>query len=314
MWNYNTYKNWLRARLVEIKNTLDFQDYEIEVFNEQDYAKQRSIKAKTISVVTKFLSSSLVFQAKTQPIQLLVITEENSISVANSILTKFCEDWNFRVVINGKTYTKQMYSTPVVLSNFNLVGIGMRTVLYIGATLFILEDVMDITDVKVILDYSYVKKFSILTTYNKGDLVYYGPATAIYECKNDNVLGAWNSSDWKVISSNYTTDKKAIESMSATIGYTMSGDTQPFDGGYAKTEKNFSTFVLTLNVACVENDFTKFCANIMNGASGGKGNETFKFSFKVGSINFTNFEMKLVGCTITTAVNNVPSLQLSFSV
>ena len=35
----------------------------------------------------------------------------------------------------------------------------------------------------------------------------------------------------------------------------MQGDTQPFDGGLAKTEKNFATCVMTLNVACIKNDF-----------------------------------------------------------
>lgn len=260
----SSYKKWVKNRLVEIKNSLDFNDYNIEVYDEQEYAKKRSIKAKTITVIVKMLPSSLIYQAKTQPIQMLVITEENSISVANSIVTKFCETYNFAVTTEGTTYTKHIYSTPAVLSNFNLIGIGMRTVLYVNITLIILENVMDINQLKV--------KVGTMEDYL--DLL----------------------------------------PMSSTIGYTMSGDTQPFDGGYAQTEKNFATFVMTLNVACIKNDFTEMCIKIMNKTSTDKGNETFTFDFYVGDMHFENFYMKLVGVSISTAVNNVPSLQLSFSV
>lgn len=257
MWETNKYKEWLKNRLIEIKNDLDFNDFNIEVYNEQDYAKNRSIKAKTITVIVKFLASAIVFSAKTQPIQMLVIAEENGLSVANSILTKFADTYNFATIPDGTTYVKHMYSSPVVLSNFNLIGIGLRTVLYINTTLFILEDVMDINDLKV--------------------------------------------------------DGNPVQMMSATIGYTMQGDTQPFDGGFAITEKNFATFVMTINVACVKTEFTEKCIKIMNASSEDKGNEDFEMSFSVGELPF-NFTMKLVGAVLTTAVNNVPSLQLSFQV
>lgn len=258
MWNYESYKNWLLRRLCERRDELGFDGYSIEVWNEQDYAKRKSLKSKTITVIAKFLPSTLVFSVKTQPVQMLAITEENSISAANSILTSFVERTNFSVQAEGTTYVKHMYSTPSVLSNFNLIGIGMRTVLYVNATLFVLEDVMDITDLKV--------------------------------------------------------DGSAVDAISATIGYTMTGDTQPFGGGYAKTRKSFATFVLTLNVSCTKTGFTTKVAKIMNMSSEEKGDEAFSFSFKLGDIEFSGMEMRLVGATVATAINGVPSLQMSFSV
>lgn len=316
MWSYDKYKQWLRARLIEIKNTLDFQAYDIEVFNEQDYAKQRSIKPRTITVITKFLSSNLIFQAKTQPIQMIIFTEENSMSVANSIITKFCEDWNFRVVIDGTTYTKQMYSTPVVLSNFQMIGSGQRTVFYVSATLFILEDVMDIENLRVKLDFSTATQYSTTATYNVGDLVYKASDYhKIYRAKYEttNYQNTWIDDEWEVVCEDDSVYQK-VECLSATIGYTMSGDTQAFDGGFARTEKQFATFVLTVNVACVKNEFTNYCARIMSGTSNQKGNESFDFNFNIGDIPFGTYAMKLTGCTLTTAINNTPSLQLSFSV
>lgn len=256
MWSCDLYRDWLRNRLLEARDTLGFNDYAIDVYNEQDYAKHRSIKPKTITVVVKFLSSTLLFSTRTQPIQMLVIAEENGIGVANSIITSFCERFNFSTIADGTTYVKHMYSTPAVLSNFNLIGIGLRTVLYVNTTLFILEDVMDITDLKV--------------------------------------------------------DGNPIDALSSTFGYTMSGDTQPFGGGIAETVKDYATVAMTINVACTKTAFTEKCIGIMNGKSTGSGDERFAVSFRVGDIAFS-FSMVLTGSTITTAVNNVPSIQLSFN-
>ena len=257
MWNYETYKEWLNGRLIEIKADLGFEDYIVEVFNERDFGKNQSLKAKTISVIIKFLSSTMIFSAKTQPIQILCITEKNSFSVANTILTRFCDTFNFAVLADGTTYVKHIYSTPTMLTGFPEVGAGYRAVFYVNATLFILKDVMDITDLKI--------------------------------------------------------DGVNIDAISQTIGYTMSGDTQPFDGGYAQTEKNFATFVMSLNVACIKNDFTEKVIKIMNKSSTDEGNENFAVSFKIQDFSFS-FNMKLTGATLSTAKNSVPSLELGFSV
>ena len=261
MWNYENYKNWLVQNVTNIAQGLNFKDYSFEVYNEVDYAKERSLKKKVITIVIKLLPSTIVFTAKVQPIQMLVITEENSLAVANSVFTTFAERFNFAVESSGATYVKHQYSTPTVLSNFNLVGVGYRSVLYINTTLYILEGVMDINGM--------------------------------------------------------TVDGNEIDVLSATIGYTMSGDTQPFGGGLAVTEKNFATLVMTVNTPCVSNAFTNKCIGIMKGNSAERGNEVFAFSFNVGTgtqaIPFA-INMKLVGATISTAINNTPSLQLSFSV
>lgn len=265
MFNYDDYKIWLRNRLNEIKADLDFSDYKIEVFSEQDFTTDNSIKDDVISVVIKFLASDMVYFSKMQPIQMLVLAEENSLAVANSIFTSFTERYNLYQQADNTTRIKHQYATPTILNNFNLVGNGLRSVLYINTTLFILEGVMDLNNLTIDAD-------------------------------------PLNNKDGKV------------DVLSATFGYTMSGDTQPFnDGGYATTIKNFSTFVMTLNVVSVKNDFTEKCLKIVNGSSTYKGNDTFVFSFTVGELSFS-LNMKMTGLTFTTAPNSIPSLQISFSV
>ena len=267
MWNCDIYKEWLKNRLIEIKTSLDLNDYNIEVFNEQDYAKKPSIKQNAITVIIKFLSSNIMFNAKTQPVQLLAISEGNGLDIANAILNKFCNTYNFVTTNNDSTYIKHIYSTPVVLSNFNLIGINLRTVLYVSTTLLVLENVVDITNVKI-----------------------------------------------KFMNNNGTyTSYVSLDPLSATIGYTMTGDTEPFGTGFAKTEKSVSTLVMSLNIACVSNEVVTKCIEIMKNTSQFNGNDVFYTSFKIGSIVFTDFEFKLTSCTISTAKNNVPSIQIGLS-
>lgn len=266
MWIQDSYKNWFRQKLIEIKADLGFNDFNIEVYNEQEYTKKEFIKENTISVVLKYLASSLIVQARTQPIQMLIMSEENSLSVANSIINKFCEDYNNYVYIEDTTYIKNIYSTPVVLNNFERVGTGYRSVLYVNATLIILENVIDIKDFKV----RFMRNNGTYTSYTN------------------------------------------LDPLSCSIGYSMEGDTEAFGGGMSTTEKDFSTMVMTMNLACVSNDVITKCIEIMKNTSTFKGNDVFYISFKIGTVAFDDFPFKLVSCSFTTAKNSVPSLAIGF--
>ena len=255
------FESYLFGKLSRVAIELGFKDVKIVISEGQNFAKMDKLTPETIYVVIKYLSSDIQFFAESMPIQILVMSEQNSLDKAQMILNKFTTENNWVVIPAGTTYVKQQYNSPVVLNNYVEVSYGYRSVLYVTGMLYVLKGVMDVTDLTA------------------------------------------------TIGENSPVD---IQAISSTIGYTMAGDTQPFSSGYAKTEKSFATFVMTINVPCVTNGFTDTCMGIMNGTV--DGNTSFVFNFNVGSFSFTDFSMKLVGATITTAVNNVPSLQLSFSV
>lgn len=144
---YN-YENFLIEKLNRVKADLGF-DINIDVSSEQAYAKKKNFAPNTLFVVVKYLSSDITFGAKTQPVQVLCISEENALDMAKALLGKFAEDFNFFSAITDGIFAKHQYSTPVVLSNFNEIGIGKRSVLYFTGAINILEDVIDINELKV---------------------------------------------------------------------------------------------------------------------------------------------------------------------
>lgn len=146
------YENDLELKLKTI-NTQKQLGLTIEVASEQAFAKQKTFAPNTIYVVVKKLGASMTFEAITQPVQLIIICEQNSLDKTQELLNTFVEtyNWQSETQISGSTttYVKQQYSKPVVMSNFNEVGFGYRSALYVSGTLFLMENVLDVKDIYV---------------------------------------------------------------------------------------------------------------------------------------------------------------------
>lgn len=139
------YETWLKNRLTEIKADLGLDDYTIEVFNEQDFIKP-DLSWGLISVVVKHLTATKVYATTVEPLQIMIMSEENGLDAAQIIFSKFFQTYNFYNLKDGTTSYKFQVGSPVVLNNFNVVGAGQRSVLYVSATNYILENIADLED------------------------------------------------------------------------------------------------------------------------------------------------------------------------
>lgn len=157
----NHAKNALR--LLDIENELKFDDITIKISEEQNFAKMNKLTPDTVYVVIKYLSSDIQWYSKTTPIQLLVLSEQDSLERAKMILDKFTIDNNWEAIIDGTTYIKAQYSSPVVLNNYVEVSYGYRSVLYVSGTLSIMENIVDVKNVKI--DNNEVKPLSFSLSY-----------------------------------------------------------------------------------------------------------------------------------------------------
>ena len=142
------FETHLTTQLNLIKQDLDIEANLI-VASEQIFAKMKEFTPDTIYVVIKYLSSDIQFEAETTPIQLIIVSEQNGLSKAKSILDKFAVDNNWKVIIDGTTFVKQQYNSPVVLNNFNETTYGYRSSLYLSGTITVMENVVDVRDFTV---------------------------------------------------------------------------------------------------------------------------------------------------------------------
>lgn len=152
--NYNLV---LRNKLYELQNILGISEFNFEVDSEQAFLRQKELLPNTIYVLTKDLQNDNSIGVETQPVQILILSEQNSLDVAKAFFGEFAKKYNFEAF--SQTYTendvihnvwvKQQYSDPVVLSNFNNIDFGYRSVLYISATLFVMYDVVDVSNLTI---------------------------------------------------------------------------------------------------------------------------------------------------------------------
>lgn len=143
------YNDLLRERLYALQETLGLTEYDFVVDSEQAFIKMKTFKPKTIYVMTKLLQNDREISIDIQPVQIMILAEQNSLETSKLLFSEFAKKYNFNVFKDGDTWVKQQYSDPVVLSNFNTVNWGYRSVLYIGATLYIMEDVVDVENVTI---------------------------------------------------------------------------------------------------------------------------------------------------------------------
>ena len=137
-------ENILNLIGIEMKSILSsdvetFGSYKFEICNEQMFYKQDLKNTKnTIFIVVKYYPATLNFGQILLPIQLDVISEQNKLDIAKRLMCAFAETYNLE--FNNDYTIKQYFQSPSVLSNFNEIGCGYRSLLTMRGTLQISEN------------------------------------------------------------------------------------------------------------------------------------------------------------------------------
>lgn len=283
--NYD-YNNLIREQVYSLKESLGLQ-YEIEVDEEQAFLKKKDLNPNTIYVLTKDLQNDLEIGVNTQPVQILILSEQDSLDIAKSFFSEYAKRYNFNASstsykdsgnVTHYIWVKQQYSEPVVLSNFNTIDYGYRSVLYIACNLFIMDDVVDLHDLKI-------------GVYNDGFDITYGNYKAL----------TWNMS------------------------YSMTPNTQQTAGSnefISKSVKSVSSLSIAITMPVTESTLITQAFLIMAEADGTStdlsddlsygGNENFYFDFYLGQYHFEDLKLKLVSIEYGAAIDNIPTIRLGF--
>ena len=150
------YENYLASAL----NQLIEDDTKIEVDEEKAFLKIKDLDPSTIYVVLKYLTNDKEQGAETQPVQMMILAKDDTdetTQTTKELFKTFTDRYNWKVEYYQYTdedgthteYVKQQYSDPVVLSNFNSVTFGYRSVLYVSVNLFLLDKVVDLRGLQI---------------------------------------------------------------------------------------------------------------------------------------------------------------------
>ena len=142
------FRDFLYIKLNQIREDLDFNDYKISVYDEQEFINKGADESE-ISIVLKKTSSTRTFEFLQYNYQLLAVAEENNLEVASAILTKLSQDYNYFTYKESDTLYKMSFNNPVVMQSFAILGNGYRNVLYVYCWYIELGNCVEISDLYI---------------------------------------------------------------------------------------------------------------------------------------------------------------------
>lgn len=148
------YNNWLHDALVAASKEASHPELDFKVWSERDFESAKgslSYESNKINVIVKTLASTISYDVKSTPIQILVWSESDSLDKCKDTLLYFTSANNLLYqseTSGGKTHTyKHSYTDPVILSAFQDHGAVIRAEFVIASTLIEIDGVADLSAV-----------------------------------------------------------------------------------------------------------------------------------------------------------------------
>lgn len=310
----------------DLKNYLlqEIHSDKIVILDEQLFAKNGELESNKIYIVIKYLASSIEFGAETQPVQILILSEQNGMQEAKDLFETFTQTHNWRSGMFDSTYVKQQYSSPVVMSNFNDVANGYRSVLYVSGTLFIMENICDVSDLKI--GDVEINPISFNWSYQmSGNIQPIGGDKIASTVKNMSTFQA--SLSIPMLNNYISTDSyfykldggtETVSEVTGTItvevkkGYKISATIS--GGSIVSINQNTGVIQYITGGISATIDYDYECYNLLTALlkiSSGEisGNIDFNITFSVFNVDF-DYDCKLISLQMATTPNDVPTLQV----
>lgn len=133
----------IQEQFVDImKSSVEFYSkYEIILSNEQQFIKNKDKHPNSIFIVVKFLPGSFNYGQFVQPITINALAEQNKFNVCQKLLNEYVARWHYSETREvGNDLIKQTYTTPSVMSNFNEIFEGYRSLIYTSGVFLVGEN------------------------------------------------------------------------------------------------------------------------------------------------------------------------------
>ena len=125
----------LQILVNEPENAELFANVRLVCSLEQQFMKIKDKDRHAIYIVVRVGSSSVVFGQSVLPITLMALTEENKIELTRNLLMQYAIRFNLQRVENETI--QQVYEAPNVVSNFEAVYAGYRSVINVSGVFVI---------------------------------------------------------------------------------------------------------------------------------------------------------------------------------
>ena len=109
------------------------------------FVKDKDKEPDTLYIVIKQMVGPNSFNVATVPYNILIMSEQNQLEMAKQIANTFAVNYNFAVSYGDDYCIKHSYQQPSILSNFNQIDVGVRSIIYIPTVLTVITNTRFLT-------------------------------------------------------------------------------------------------------------------------------------------------------------------------
>lgn len=123
--------------IVQQKNK-KYSGYSLDITSELNYIKPSAYNPNKIYIIVRFSNASLYYNQVSLPISFNILAEQNSFNACRELIFDYVTEFNLAKDETGDII--QRYESPIVLSNFNEIGSGYRSLLSCSGGFLISSD------------------------------------------------------------------------------------------------------------------------------------------------------------------------------
>lgn len=137
---YEKVEKIIENGIIEVINEKSpiYDEYNIVVSNEQQFIKMKEKNQKSIYIVIQYGKAAVNYGQIIMPVTLAILGEQNRLKIAQRLMYDFTTSKNMTYNIDKTIF--QVYESPTVSSNFQLMFEGFRSILQVSGSVLISDN------------------------------------------------------------------------------------------------------------------------------------------------------------------------------
>lgn len=325
-----------------------YSQYVFDIVNEQYFVPDEEREPNRIFIVIKFSAAQIDYGQDIMPLTIQAVSESNGLLAAQRLLLEYAQIFNLNTLMRDGKTIYQNYTTPNVISNFEVVYEGFRSVLILSGVFLLSSNINRITLKYYDGDYALLSfpeytADSLPSTTNLGYVyVYYNNKiykwnsneskydewdftdrlmaniglndesvpVDMFETPDESKIYVWDSENNKYVVS----DGETIDILNFTDTFDATPDTQPYfeTKNFTDSIIKYGTYSFNIVSFLIKNNLNNKILRIISRRKTMNNNFYFKIKMDNG-LDMPLLKFKLISATKQQNKGEMPSMALAFT-
>ena len=273
-----------------------YSKYIFEVVNEQQFVPDEDREPGRIFIIIKFLPADIDYGQDVLPFTIQAVSESNGLPAAQKLLLEYAQIFNLKSFKKEGKVIYQSYTTPNVISHFEIIYDGFRSVLVMSGTILISSNVNRSKLIFYVGDTA--EEVLEIPNYKVADLVTY----------EDDVY-QWNGTQYVKY------DGEEVDALAFNDIYNATPDTQPYFENDNMTESivKYGSYSFTCSFILTKNNLNDKILQVVTRRKNPDTNFYFKILQDDGN-DMPFLKYKMIHFGRTQNKGEMPSAALAFTI